>query len=268
MELKDKLVSAFMAFENQVDLDHPVHDVRSAAMKVFENQGFPTKKMEAWKYTSLKSLEKLDFNIFPKEAATLEYKDVKKYFLHEVDTYKIVFVDGVYSSFLSETTHQGIDVCLMSAALTKDMYKPIIEAYFNMVASKEENLTALNTAFSKEGAYIHIPKNTQAMKPIEIIHFATGREQALLLQPRNLVVVEENAEVQILERHQSLSENAVFTNAVTEIFAAKSAIIDFYKVQNDNNSASLVDNTYIYQHSKSVVTLHTFSFVGKWPETI
>ncbi|MDG1759834.1 MAG: Fe-S cluster assembly protein SufD, partial [Flavobacteriaceae bacterium] len=86
MELKDKLVNAFMAFENQVDLDHPVHDVRSAAMKVFENQGFPTKKMEAWKYTSLKSLEKLDFNIFPKEAATLEYKDVKKYFLHEVDT--------------------------------------------------------------------------------------------------------------------------------------------------------------------------------------
>jgi Fe-S cluster assembly protein SufD len=263
MELKDKLVNAFMAFENQVDLDHPVHDVRSAAMKVFENQGFPTKKMEAWKYTSLKSLEKLDFNIFPKEAATLEYKDVKKYFLHEVDTYKIVFVDGVYSSFLSETTHQGIDVCLMSAALTKEMYKPIIEAYFNKVASKEENLTALNTAFSKEGAYIHIPKNTQAMKPIEIIHFATGREQALLLQPRNLVVVEENAEVQILERHQSLSENAVFTNAVTEIFAAKSAIIDFYKVQNDNNSASLVDNTYIDQHSQSVVTLHTFSFGGK-----
>ena len=75
MELKDKLVNAFMAFENQVDLDHPVHDVRSAAMKVFENQGFPTKKMEAWKYTSLKSLEKLDFNIFPKEAPTLEYKD-------------------------------------------------------------------------------------------------------------------------------------------------------------------------------------------------
>ena len=52
-----------MAFENQVDLDHPVHDVRSAAMKVFENQGFPTKKMEAWKYTSLKSLEKLEYFI-------------------------------------------------------------------------------------------------------------------------------------------------------------------------------------------------------------
>jgi Fe-S cluster assembly protein SufD len=195
MELKDKLVSAFMALENQVDLDHPVHDIRSAAIKVFENQGFPTKKEEAWKYTSLKAIEKIDFSIFPRESAPLEYKEVKQYFLQEMDTYKIVFVDGIFSSYLSETTHQGIDVCLMSAALTKDMYKPVIEAYFNKIASVDENLTALNTAFSKEGAFIHIPKNTQAMKPIEIIHFATGAYADIMLQPRNLVVVEENSEV-------------------------------------------------------------------------
>jgi Fe-S cluster assembly protein SufD len=263
MELKDKLVSAFMALENQVDLDHPVHDIRSAAIKVFENQGFPTKKEEAWKYTSLKALEKIDFSIFPKESAPLEYKEVKQYFLQEMDTYKIVFVDGVFSSYLSETTHQGIDVCLMSAALTKDMYKPVIEAYFNKIASVDENLTALNTAFSKEGAFIHIPKNTQAMKPIEIIHFATGASADIMLQPRNLVVVEENSEVQIMERHQSLSTNAVFTNAVTEIYADKSAIVDFYKVQNDLHTASLVDNTYIDQRDRSIVKVHTFSFGGK-----
>ncbi len=263
MELKDKLVHAFMAFENQLDLDHPVHEVRSAAIKTFEKQGFPNKKMEAWKYTSLKSLEKIDFSLFPKNSPSLEYSAVKEYFLHEVDTYKIVFVDGVYSSYLSETTHQGIDVCLMSAALTKDMYKPVIEAYFNKIAPLEENLTALNTAFSKEGAFIHIPKNTQAMKPIEIIHFATGAASALMLQPRNLIVVDQNAEVQIVERHQSLTENAVFTNAVTEIFADKSAIVDFYKIQNDAHTASLVDNTYIDQKDHSVVKVHTFSFGGK-----
>ncbi len=263
MELKDKLVHAFMAFENQLDLDHPVHEVRSAAIKTFEKQGFPNKKMEAWKYTSLKSLEKIDFSLFPKNSPSLEYSAVKEYFLHEVDTYKIVFVDGVYSSYLSETTHQGIDVCLMSAALTKDMYKPVIEAYFNKIAPLEENLTALNTAFSKEGAFIHIPKHTQAMKPIEIIHFATGAASALMLQPRNLIVVDQNAEVQIVERHQSLTENAVFTNAVTEIFADKSAIVDFYKIQNDAHTASLVDNTYIDQKDHSVVKVHTFSFGGK-----
>ncbi len=263
MDLKDKLVSSFMAFENNVDVDHPIHDIRSEAIKNFEVKGFPSKKEEAWKYTSLNSLQKVDFSIFPKEENALEYHQVKKYFLHEIDTYKIVFIDGIYSSYLSETTHDGVDICLMSAALTKPMYKPVIDVYFNKVASKEESLTTLNTAFSREGAYIYIPKNKAPKKPVEIIHFATGNEATLMLQPRNLIIVEENAELQVIERHQSLTANEVLTNCVTEIFAARNAIIDYYKVQNDSSKASLIDNTYISQKDNSVVKVHTFSFGGK-----
>src|SRR6056297_1216529 len=263
MDLKDKLISSFMAFENNVDVEHPVHDVRAEAIKNFEEKGFPSKKEEAWKYTSLNSLQKIDFSIFPKEENALEYKEVKKFFLHEIDTYKIVFIDGIYSSYLSETTHDGVDICLMSSALTKPMYKPVIDVYFNKVASNDESLTTLNTAFSREGAYIYIPKNKMPKKPIEILHFATGNEAAMMLQPRNLIVAEDNAEVQIIERHQSLTSNEVFTNSVTEIFAGKDAIVDYYKVQNDESTASLVDNTYISQKDNSVVRVHTFSLGGK-----
>jgi len=263
MDLKDKLLSSFLAFENQMDLDNPVHDIRTEALKNFETKGFPSKKEEAWKYTSLNTLQKIDFSIFPKELNALEYRDVKKFFLHEIDTYKIVFIDGVYSSYLSETTHDGVDVCLMSSAFSKPMYRKIIETYFNKVASKEESLTTLNTAFSKEGAYIYIPKSKAPRKPIQILHFATGTEASLMLQPRNLVIAEENAEVQIIERHQSLTKNEVFTNSVTEIFAAKNARVDYYKVQNDAETASLVDNTYIAQKDDSHVSVHTFSFGGK-----
>ena len=263
MDLKEKLISSFLAFEDTVDLDNPVHEVRSAAIKNFEEKGFPSKKEEAWKYTSLNSLQKIDFSIFPKQETALEYKDIKKYFLHEIDTYKIVFVDGVYSSYLSETTHDGVDVCLMSSAFSKPMFQPVIDVYFNKVASKDESLTTLNTAFSREGAYIYIPKNKMPKKPIQVLHLATGNEAALMLQPRNLIVAEDNAEVQIIERHQSLTENEVFTNSVTEIFAGKDAIVDYYKVQNDALTASLVDNTYISQKDHSVVRVHTFSFGGK-----
>ena len=252
-----------MMFENNIDIEHPVHDVRTEAMKNFELKGFPSRKEEAWKYTSLNKLQKVDFSIFPKEVNAIEYKDVKKYFINEIDTYKIVFIDGIYSSFLSETTHDGVDICLMSSALTKEMYKPIIDVYFNKVASNEESLTTLNTAFSREGAYIYIPKNKMPKKPIEIIHFATGNESTLMLQPRNLIIVEENAELQVIERHQSLTSNEVLTNCVTEIYAAKSAIIDYYKVQNDTENSSLIDNTYIDQKDKSNVNVHTFSFGGK-----
>ncbi|WP_298899536.1 Fe-S cluster assembly protein SufD [uncultured Psychroserpens sp.] len=262
MDLKDKLVSSFMAFENTVDIDAPVHDVRSEAIKMFEDEGFPSKRDEAWKYTSLNSVLKHDYSVFPKQENAIEYSDVKKYFIYDIDTYKIVFIDGKYSSHLSQTTHDGIDVCLMSAALSKPKYRLIIENYFNKAATKD-GLSSLNTAFSQEGAYIHIPKNKLVEKPIQIIHFSTGNESALMLQPRNLIVVDENSHVQIIERHQSLTENPVLTNSVTEIFTNKRAIVDYYKIQNDKQSASLIDNTFIKQKRESHASVHTFSFGGQ-----
>ena len=262
MSLKDKLVSSFIAFENHVDIDSKIHDIRSEAIKTFETEGFPTKKDEAWKYTSLNSVLKHDYSVFPKQENALEYNDIKKYFIHDIDTYKIVFIDGKYSSHLSETTHDGLDVCLMSAALSKPKYQLVIDNYFNKIATKD-GLSSLNTAFSKEGAYIHIPKNKVVAKPIQILHFSTGNESTLLLQPRNLIVVEENAHVQIIERHQSVTDNPVLTNSVTEIAANKRAIVDYYKIQNDNKNASLIDSTFVDQKRESDVSVHTFSFGGK-----
>tara|TARA_R110002073_G_scaffold15207_1_gene60375 strand:+ start:12508 stop:13821 length:1314 start_codon:yes stop_codon:yes gene_type:complete len=262
MELKEKLLSSFLAFENQVDVETYVHNIRSEAIKTFETKGFPNKKNEDWKYTSLNKVLKEDYSVFSKQENALEYSDVKKYFIHDIDSYKIIFIDGKYSSHLSETTHDGMDVCLMSAALSKPKYRLVIENYFNQVA-KDDSLAALNTAFSQEGAYINIPKNKLVEKPIQIIHFSTGNEAALMLQPRNLIVVGENSHVQIIERHQSLTSNPILTNSVTEVFANKRAIIDYYKVQNDEQNASLIDNTYINQKQQSHVSVHTFSFGGK-----
>ena len=256
------LLSSFMAFEERVDVHSELHDVRTSAIKNFEDKGFPTKKDEAWKYTSLNAILKNDFTVFPKQDTAIEFNQVKKYFLHEVDTYKVVFVDGVFSSYLSSTTHEGIDVCLMSSALTKPKYKMVIDTYFNQIANKEDSLTSLNTAFAYEGAYINIPKSKVADKPIEIMYFSTGNEAALMVQPRNLVIVGENSHVQIIERHQSLTENPVLTNSVTEIFAQKRAIVDYYKIQNDNLDANLIDNTYVSQKQESHVSVHTFSFGG------
>ena len=262
MSLKEKIVSSHIIFQDSLDPQSPIYDLRNEAIKSFENSGFPTKKDEAWKYTSLKPILKHDYNLFPTGEKAVDYKEVKKYFLHSLDTYKIVFIDGVFSSHLSSTTHAGIDVCTMRSALTKPKYKAVIDVYFNKIAA-QESLTDLNTAFAKEGAYIHIPKGQVADRPIEIMHFSTGNEAATMIQPRNLIVADQNTEVQIIERHQSLSANAVFTNSVTEIYAAQRAIVDCYKVQNDTNEASLIDSTYIDQHRESVVSVHTFSLGGK-----
>ena len=150
----------------------------------------------------------------------------------------------------------------MSSAFTKPKYKEVIDTYFNKIANTQDSLTSLNTAFAIEGAFINIPKNKVADKPIEIMYLSTGNEAALMTQPRNLIIVGKNAQVQIIERHQSLNSNPVLTNSVTEIFAQERAIVDYYKIQNDVQSANLIDNTYISQKRDSNASVHTFSFGG------
>ena len=83
MNLKEKLLSSFLIFDNQVNIDTYGHNIRNESIKVFEEQGFPSKKLENWKYTSLNKILKQDFSIFPKQDSALEYREVKKYFIHD-----------------------------------------------------------------------------------------------------------------------------------------------------------------------------------------
>ncbi|MDP3314337.1 Fe-S cluster assembly protein SufD [Lutibacter sp.] len=265
MELKEKLISSFLAFENKggLDLDSNVHAIRTKAMQNFEKDGFPAKKDEEWKYTNLASLLKTDFNIFLSDTKSVGFEQIENYLINDLDAYTLIFVDGVFNSFLSTTTHEDCDVCVMSSALTKPKYKMIIDNYFNKLANENNSLSELNTAFVKEGSYINIPKNTVVIKPIQLLYFSTEAAKDVLFQPRNLIIVGENSHVQIIERHQNLSASLNFTNSVTEIFAHKRAIIDYYKIQNDSLNSSLVDSTFISQKQQSIATVNTYSFGGK-----
>ena len=262
VHLKEKLLSSFLAFENDKDVDSYVHDLRTQAIKKFEEEGFPTKRLENWKYTSLKKTLQHDYKLFPSKSEALEFKDIESFLINDIESYKIIFVDGKYCSHLSETTHDGMDICILSSALTQSKYDLVIENYFDKIA-KKDGITSLNTAFSSEGSFIHIPKNIQVDKPIQIIYFSTGKNESVLYQPRNLVVVDENSQVEIIEKYHSLNDNSVLVNTVTEIYADKKSNIKHYKIQNDNNTSSLIDNTFVSQEHSSSYSLHTFSFGGE-----
>lgn len=260
--LKDKLVSSFLVAQAHTHEDESmVSNIRQQALSFFEETGFPTKQHEEWKYTNLKPILKHDYKLLPKADEGVEYAHVKQFFLNDVDTYRLVFINGIYSSWLSTSTHQGYDVCTFSSALKR--FKAEVEAHFAKYAPKDEPMAALNTAFAKDGAFINVPKNAVVNKPIEIVFLSTGMGAEVMTQPRNLLIIGENAQAQIIERHCSLTENAVLTNVVTEVSAGKNAIVHYYKMQNDNNTASLIDTTVIHQQAQSNVTVGTFSFGGK-----
>ena len=263
MSFQDKILDSFIAFEQDIDLENPVHTDRRNALKRFENKGFPTKKDELWKYTSLRSIINKDYSLSVKRNPNIGIKDIKKYSINDIDSFKIIFVDGVFNPFLSNTTHDGMDICVLSAALSKKKYQTIINKYFNKIVPDDESLASLNTSYTQEGAYIYIPKSVLPEDPVQILHFSTGKNKPLWLQPRNVIIVQENARVEIIERHQSLKIHEGVTNSLTEIYAEKNSFVDYYKIQNDLETSHLIDNTFIDQQRDSNVRVHTFSFGGK-----
>ena len=260
---KDKLLSSFIVFENQLNgqKKQPFHQKRREAIDVFEVKGFPTVKDEEWKYTNLKPLFNKDFNVFHPGEDSLEFSDIRRFFLSESDTYKIVFINGIFASWLSSTTHQNYDICTFSAAL--ENHRDVVDKYAGSIARNQESLTALNTSFAKEGAFINIPDGKVVDRPIEVLYFTTDSDNNTFIQPRNLVVVGKNAECCIVERHQSLGKQLTVNNSVTEVMAHAGAQVTYHKIQNDDDNASLIDSTTIKQERDSKVTVHTFSFGGK-----
>ncbi len=268
MSLEEKLVSSFLAFELDSDINSPIHDIRSKSIKRFEKIGFPDKKDEYWKYTPIKKILNEQLTIFKKKRHLIEFDKVKDFFLSGIESYKIVFVDGMYDPLWSETTHEGSDICILSSVLESEKYSEYISKYYNKLIDRDESFSLLNSSFSKEGAFIHIPKNIDLDKPIEIIHINSGGETSLMLQPRNLIVLEKSSKAQIIESHYSLiSKNSkistdTLTNTLTEIHVEENANLDYYKIQNDLDTSSIIDNTYINQKKNSVASCHTFSFGG------
>ena len=67
----------------------------------------------------LKSIIQKDYSLSVKSNPNIGLKDIKKYSINDIDSFKIVFVDGVFNPFLSNTTHDGKDICVLICCFNK-----------------------------------------------------------------------------------------------------------------------------------------------------
>ena len=257
MDLKEKWVASFETFPHKDDI---LKDIRREALSFFAEKGFPHKKVEAWKYTSLKDIQATDYTLWQPTQA-------KKTFAPEVlhpywieGSHLLVFVNGFFSAEMSNTDGANFTVTPLLEALHKGGAS-FVSKYFNADTEKGDVFTALNTAYAAEGVYIEVPKGKVVEKPIQLLYLSDVAAPTCF-QPRNIISIGERAELKVIEMHHNLSQAQVLTNAVTEVFVAKEAHLDYYKLQNDALQASLIDNTYISQQAQSHASVHTFSFGG------
>ncbi len=262
ISLKEDLITSHIVFQEKFSSSEYINKIRQNSISEFESKGFPTTKDEEWRYTNISPLLKTSYKLFPKNDNLLDYASIRSFLLDEIESYKLIFIDGKFSNHLSDTTHDEADICILSSIFGKSIYNSLIENYFTKSTIISDSWTALNTAFSNEGAFIHVPKNTILSKPIQVIYFST-KEHNTFYNPRNLIIIEENSNVQIIESHYNLSNSEVLNNVVTEIFIERNSSLEYFKLQNDVLNSSIIDNTHITQKEKSSCDVYTFSFGSK-----
>lgn len=198
--------------------DGPLRPLREAAFARFVERGLPTNKDEEWKYTSLAPLAQLRFDPAPEENSIdrLVVPDL----LPDLGGVRLVFVDGRHQPRLSSPGPAFVgSMARRPDLLARDF-------------AGSDSLTALNTAFLEDGAFIEVPPGVVLEQPIHL-HFISRK----LAQPRNLIVLGANSQASVIETWAGLGDDASLTNAVTEIVLGDDARLDHYKLQEEGAGA-------------------------------
>ncbi len=218
-------------------------EIRNKAMQSFIRQGIPATGMEAWRHTDLTESLSRGYD-YPVERLTEE--DPLKVFrcnIPHLDTAIIGQLNGWYVSRDVPLMELGNGIIMGSLAEAKKKYPALIEKYYGKIADDtKEAFTALNTAFVRDGVFIFVPDNVQSPKPVQLINVIHSDEN-LFLQSRNLIVAGNNSRLSLVHCDDSYNHTPSFSNIVTEIFVGENASMDHYKLQNLNNSSTLISST-------------------------
>lgn len=236
---------------------------RKEASADFSKMGLPTFKNEEWKYTGISRLFNKDYSLSSLQP-TIDKSAIEKSAIAGLDKANhLVFVNGIFSEKDSHIdTSEEVEICSLEEAAS-GKYADIVKEHLgksNLFIN--DGIHALNAGLMEGGVFILIKKNHDVAKPVYFNHIYDTTQNHLLASPRSLVVVEENARVQIVESYTTHGAMDSFSNEVMEIVAEENSYVEVYKIQNDNVNASHAGTTHIRQVGKCYVHTVVISLNG------
>ncbi|MFQ6017640.1 MAG: Fe-S cluster assembly protein SufD [Kiloniellaceae bacterium] len=207
-----------------------VRDLREAGIERFAAHGLPSPRLEAWKYTSLRPLAKLDFVPAPSGSASID--KLPTLLPGGEGGHRLVFVNGAFRADLSRLGDlpEGAEIGGLAAALERG--PDGIAAHLGRIGDgAEQPMLALNTAMMRDGLALRLKRGVRVAMPIEVVFLGAAGPAPMAYHPRNLIVLEPGSRAFVIEHHSGLGEGAYFANGGTEILIGDGAALNHYKLQ-------------------------------------
>ena len=235
---------------------------REKAIHVFKRLGFPTIHDEDWRFTSLAPIERTAFRLMTNGKPTLTRDDLVPFVFSDSLRNRLVFVDGKFSVELSSVDPNGeIRISNLTKALSN--HQDLLSEHLTRYAEFEsEALTALNTAFMEDGAFVLIPEGVLLYEPVHLLYISTINDIPSLANPRNLIILENNSQANIIEHYVSLGNNVYFSNVVTEVVVGENSTLDHYMFEMESAKAYNVSTLRVEQKRNSNLNSHSLLLGG------
>lgn len=241
---------------------HPFHQLRKVAMTNLEATGFPHRKDEDYKYTRVDRIAKVPYATAPKQVVSKEIVAATTF--EGLDTYQLVFVNGRYNHELSNigTTQSGLLIGDFKSVYEHQEAATFLEQVLKSNLGKNAFVN-LNNAFSENGLFIYVAKNTVVEKPIHIVHITVAEGDEFMVHPQLAVFAERSASVSVIETFHAEKEGAYFNNPVSRFILKANANVKHYKLQAESSNGNQINNTIVSQDRDSVYSSYVADLGGK-----
>ena len=268
----------------QVIFDHApesMNAVRDEAFEDFCRQGFPSKKVERYKYTDIQklfapdygvNLSRLQIPVDPYEAFRCDVPNLSTslYFVVNDMFYKggeELSSKELRNKELRSNFHPSLPEGVIVGSL-RDYPELISKYYARLAKTSEDAVTALNTMLAQDGMLVYVPKNVKVDRAIQVINIlkatpsnAQRQVPDLMVNRRVLIILEEGAEIKMLFCDHAADDRHFLTTQVIEAYVGNNASLDLYCLEETHHKNVRVSNVYIDQGRDSrvnhnVITLH------------
>jgi Fe-S cluster assembly protein SufD len=208
-----------------------VEALRERAANAFRASGFPTRRVEAWKYTDLAAVSGATFGeplTGVGDALTLP----------ATINPRAVFVDGRFRPDLSSL------VDLPFAAESLALALPRLEGRIGTLARVEEQpMAALNGMLFEDGLVLDLAAGV-AGGVLELVQVATESERAPAYHPRHLVRLGAGATLTLIESAIGPAGARYLHNPVFEIEVAEGARLSHGRLQQEGHDGVFLSTVY------------------------
>jgi Fe-S cluster assembly protein SufD len=238
-----------------------MNSVRETAFDDFKRLGFPSKKVERYKYTDVAplfapdygvNLNRLQIPVDPYQAFRCDVPNLSTALYFVVN-------DAFYATDSKGVKQEGIIVDSLKK-VSQERPELVAPYYAQLAKSGDDGVTALNTMLAQDGLLVYVPKNVKVERTVQVINILRS-DVDLMVNRRVLIVMEEGAEAKLLFCDHAADDCHFLATQVIEAFVGENASLELYCLEETHAKNVRVSNVYIRQERSSrvhhnVITLH------------